>query len=89
MEIRSNRCRAVLLSIAGEVLLDREIALDSVEGDFSGAFFSCFDSMQADIRKLGIPLIGIGLGVPANVDPHSGRIIRSYSLELDNYEFGA
>ncbi|MBA7479818.1 hypothetical protein ES707_15256 [subsurface metagenome] len=89
MEIRFNRCRAVLLSMVGELLLDREIALDSVEGDFSEAFFSCFDSMQADIKKLGIPLIGIGLGVPANVDPHSGRIIRSYSLELDNYEFGA
>ena len=89
MEIRSNRCRAVLLSIAGEFLLEREIDLNAESREFSGAFFYCLDSLKTDIANLGIPLIGIGLGVPANVDPYSGRIIRSYSLELHDYEFGS
>lgn len=88
MEIRPNICRAVVANFIGEVIFKKDIHLDFKKGSFPDSFFSCINSIRKDIGDMGIPLIGIGVGLPAIVDPYKGRIIQSYSLELNDYNFG-
>ena len=88
LEIRSNRCHAALLNLRYDRLFSKTINYQTIEGNFLETFFNILDSLKEDIEASPLPLIGIGIAVPADVNPYSGKIKKSHSLGLENYEFG-
>ncbi len=89
LEIQYHQCRAVVVSIDGTLRFKKTIPLNSRSKDFSEVFFDIVHALKKDIRSLGIPLIGIGVGIPGWVNPDNGLIVNSLSLKLKNYDFAS
>jgi predicted NBD/HSP70 family sugar kinase len=50
--------------------------------NYYGIFFRAFEMIASEAEKLGIPLIGIGVGFPALVNSDEGLIIQSVPLMI-------
>lgn len=84
LEMQYSGCRAVLFTLDGRELIRRSIG---VEGTFEERCLHTLREMQKEAEELGYFLIGAGVGVPGIVDPFSGRIIHSETLNIQNFDF--
>lgn len=81
-EIEPHSWRAVVLDNAGGVI-------ERSKGNFRrrpspDELIAVSERVIAAQLERGISIIGAGYGIPGSVDPHSGRIIRSRSLSIEN-----
>ncbi len=85
VEINPGRYVCCILNMHGKVLFQHqeEIHPGLYEKDnYYGVFFRAFEKIAAEAEKMGIPLIGIGVGFPALVDSNNGVIIQSVPLMI-------
>lgn len=85
VEINPGRYVCCILNMHGTVLFQHqeEIHPGLYEKDnYYGVFFRAFEKIAAEAEKMGIPLIGIGVGFPALVDSNNGVIIQSVPLMI-------
>ncbi len=96
LEMQYSGCRAVLFALDGRELMRRNIGVEGngygpeCAGDdrpFERRCLHALREMQKEAHGLGYSLIGAGVGVPGIVDPFSGRIIRSETISLQNFDF--
>lgn len=87
LEIQYNQCRAVLLTLNGEVLIKKTVTYSETNSRLDTSCGTTFKIMEAEAEKLGIPIIGMGIGLPGMVDPHGGKIIESFSLKVHQFDF--
>ncbi|MCD1654301.1 ROK family protein [Treponema zuelzerae] len=85
IEMQPDCYRAVLVSITGDVL-------ESFDGPFpDGAFEDAIDTVCEQLFSragvLGIPLLGICVGMPGIIDSEGSRIIRSDPFGIANAPF--
>lgn len=85
VEINPGRYVCCLLNMHGTVLFQHQEAIQPglYEKDtYYGIFFRAFEMIASEAEKLGIPLIGIGVGFPALVDSDKGLIKQSVPLMI-------
>jgi predicted NBD/HSP70 family sugar kinase len=82
IELQTECYRADVIDASGEVLLRNEEPIDLSRASIVDAFRGIFSVMRSRIEDLGLPLMGIGLGVPGIVDPRSGMIAFSRPLQI-------
>lgn len=80
IEINPDWITLVLVNLQGEII--RETRRETPTASVFEAFDEAVAAIRPDIDELGIPLIGIGIGVPAIVNPDAGRIIQSIPLMI-------
>jgi predicted NBD/HSP70 family sugar kinase len=88
IEVTTEGFLAVVVNLNGEIVASsgEEIKFASVTDSFESAIAS----VAPTIERLNVPLIGIGLGVPAIVNTETGTIIQSIPLLIhDKIEFSA
>jgi DNA-binding transcriptional ArsR family regulator len=85
LEIELGYFRAAFRNLAGELLWSetREIETD----EFPRMFSSILKNLEPRISREGIPLAGIGVGLPGSVDLEKGIILRSIPHKLHNYDY--
>jgi predicted NBD/HSP70 family sugar kinase len=87
MEIQYNLCRAVVLGLDGRVLVKKSVPYSGTNIRLGNRCGTTFEMMEREVRQFGIPLIGVGIGLPGLIDPHGGKIIQSFSLKLHDFDF--
>lgn len=83
VEWQSDRLRYILQDAAGGVLTEKSLSLRL---DSPAALA---EELSRIVRRegeaVGIPVRGIGIGLPGRVDPHRGRVLRSLPLNLTDF----
>lgn len=91
IEINPERFVCCLLDLHGAILFQHQeiISPESYEQlRIEGVFAKAYKMISYEAMKLGIPMIGVGVGLPALVDSDSGAIECSVPLMIDSrYEF--
>ena len=87
MEIQYNLCRAVVMSLDGKVLVKKSVPYSGTNIRLGNRCSTTYEIMEKEVRELGIPLIGAGIGLPGLIDPHGGKIIESFSLKKHDFDF--
>jgi len=80
IEVQAEFCRAVLVNLDGQVF--RSTRRDYPEGPqgVEERVVDLIEAAERDAAKLGLPLIGIGVGLSGIVDPYRGEILFSNPL---------
>ncbi|AEE17436.1 ROK family transcriptional regulator [Treponema brennaborense] len=91
VEINPERFVCCLLDLHGIVLFQYQENVQPHTYErlrCDGIFFKAFEMIAAEAEMRGIPLIGVGVGVPAMVNSDDGTIIQSVPLMIDDpYRF--
>ena len=86
VEINPGRYVCCILNMHGTVLFQHQEAIQPglyEKDNYYGIFFRAFEMIASEAEKMGIPLIGIGVGFPALVDSENGIIIQSVPLMIN------
>lgn len=87
LEMQYLKGHAVLIDLGGRMLHKEIVDYEKGEAPFEDKFKDVYERLRKKIRRLGLPLLGIGLGLPGLVDPFAGKIIKSTFLKLEEYDF--
>lgn len=85
IDLQFHSFSAVLINLNGQLLKEW-----SGEVPFIGiteTLTSLYKQLENDIDAFSIPLIGIGVGIPAIVDTERGVIIKATSFNCSNFDF--
>jgi len=85
VEINPGRYVCCILNMHGTVLFQHQESIQPglyEKDNYYGIFFRAFEMIASEAEKLGIPLIGIGVGFPALVNSDEGLIIQSVPLMI-------
>lgn len=85
LEVELGYYRAVLTDLSGDVLWSRTREIE--HAPFPDMFHSIYRSLEDEIRSQGLPLIGIGVGIPGSVDLHRGLVTRSRPHNLEDFDY--
>lgn len=77
-----DKARLTILNARGEVLATRERLFGAYDGDWDRYLGEALDFAASVAEPLGLPLLGIGFGVPGWVDFSAGRIVDSFQFGL-------
>lgn len=86
VEINPGRYVCCILNMHGTVLFQHQESIQPglyEKDNYNGIFFRAFEMIASEAEKMGIPLIGIGVGFPALVDSENGIIIQSVPLMIN------
>ncbi len=88
IEIRPEAYTVVAADLDGEVLFYKSEQMDIDNVNFRESFFEIMNRVEVERKRIGIPLLGIGVGVSGIVDPVHGIIRMSIPLKFtDEYCF--
>ncbi len=91
IEINSERFVCCLLDLNGVVLFQWQETIDFglyEKLGCTGVFFKAFELVSCAAEKRGIPLVGVGIGIPGMVDSTNGKILQSVPLMVESpYDF--
>lgn len=76
LEIQVSFYRATLLNLDGTIVWSREETLDNVI-ELYETISDIYERLERDITSIGVPLLGIGIGVPGHINPIEGKILSS------------
>lgn len=85
IDLQISSYRAVLTDLNGEVL--KHWSGDLQFSELTDTLAMLYGLLEKDIASAGIPLIGIGVGIPGIVDTEKGVVRKTTSLGLENYDF--
>ncbi len=88
MEINPERFVCCLLDLHGVVLFQHQEIIEPQvfeELRIEGVFQKAYRMIAYEALKLGVSMIGIGIGLPALVDSEKGAIVRSVPLMIDDW----
>jgi predicted NBD/HSP70 family sugar kinase len=80
IELRPESYTGVAVDLEGTILYSKFERVGTSEANFAEVFFDVTGRMRSELERTGVPLLGIGLGVPGVVNPQKGLI--RYSIPL-------
>lgn len=86
IDLQISSYNAVLTNLNGEMLREW-----SGPVHFEGlieTILKIYEDLKKDIEALSVPLIGIGVGIPAIVDTERSHIIKATSFQIGDLDFG-
>lgn len=83
LELRTDQYVAAGVSVQGDILFTAVAPIDWSDKDLPTMIRHILAELDTSIREVGIPLLGIGLGLPGTIDPDRGIIYYSGPLEID------
>lgn len=87
VEWQNEYLRYVLLDLSGEILLlNRE---NCPHRDVPSFIKSVETIIGEAEKKTGIPIKGIGIGIPGRVDPHKGLVLQSLPMGMKDFQLVA
>jgi hypothetical protein len=81
LEIQTERFTAVAVDVQGEVIFSRSEKI-AINKDIVSTFFEVLRTLAVHMKKMELPLIGIGVGVAGIIDPHRGIILKSNPFDV-------
>lgn len=87
IEIQIHFCRLTLLDFSGSIIHSQTLTFPQELTLLEQKFFYAFQIASHEAKKQDLPLIGVGVGVPGQVNPHTGEIIHSFALQIRDYNF--
>ncbi len=85
LEIQPSGYHAVIINVFGRILYSIDAPLP--DSAFEAIVEQIFGELQEQTKKIGIPLLGICVGMPGIIDSGKGVIVRSDPFNLDQYDF--
>ena len=90
IELRPESYTAVAVDLEGSILYSKFELVQTSGETFRAVFFDVASRLREELQRLGIPLLGIGLGVSGVVDPQRGTIRYSIPLRMEStFDFQA
>lgn len=83
-EFRPESYTAVAIDLSGEILFYKSERIHIYENKLTEIFFEVLARVEEENKRLGLPMLGIGLGLSGIVDPANNRIITSIPLHIEN-----
>jgi len=83
LELRPESYTAVAVDLEGEILFYKSERIRINHKGFESVFFEILQRVDDEQNRLGLPLLGIGVGVSGIVNPDDNRIISSIPLEFE------
>jgi predicted NBD/HSP70 family sugar kinase len=81
IEIETDHYTAVAADMLGEVILSDSGSM-RFDTDIVSTFLEVTARLRKETRRIGLPLIGIGVGTAGIIDPHKGIIEKSNPLNI-------
>jgi predicted NBD/HSP70 family sugar kinase len=85
VDLGGTRCHGALADLAGEVLFEDERGTRA-DGDPFDTLVSCVSHLRRSAGARRLPVLGVAIGIPAILDPGSGRAIGGPRVEWDDFE---
>jgi len=82
LEIQTDFFKAVAVDLQGEVAFSLSQPFVPSKEGLASAFAEVLRIVKPKLRKIGMPLIGVGLGVPGIINPEDGIIVQSNPLGI-------
>jgi hypothetical protein len=82
LEIQTEFFKAVATDLQGEVVFSHSQSMSFGGKGIEAIFAEVIRTLKPQLRKLGLPLIGVGLGVAGIVDGSTGVIVQSNPLGI-------
>jgi predicted NBD/HSP70 family sugar kinase len=82
LEIRTDYFKAVATDLQGSVAFSHSQPFAFPEGGLVEAFAQVLDIVRPKLGRIGMPLLGLGLGVAGIVDPGAGVVLESNPLRI-------
>jgi predicted NBD/HSP70 family sugar kinase len=83
-ELQPESYTAVTVNLDGEILFSRSKEITISGSNLVSVFFELLESIRKEMKKSGLPIIGIGVGLPGNINPYEGIIYQSIPLNITN-----
>ncbi len=83
IEFRPESYTAVAVDLQGEILYSKFELIRLSGENFKDVFFDVTSRMRAELARIEVPLLGIGVGVSGVVDPQKGIIRYSIPLQME------
>jgi predicted NBD/HSP70 family sugar kinase len=83
IEFRPESYTAVAVDLQGEILYSKFELIRLRGNNFKEVFFDVISRMRAELGRIEVPLLGIGVGVSGVVDPQAGVIRYSIPLQME------
>ncbi|UCF99687.1 MAG: ROK family transcriptional regulator [Spirochaetaceae bacterium] len=83
IELRPESYNAVAVDLEGNVLYSKFELIRLSGVNFKEIFFDVTKRMRAELARIAVPLLGIGVGVSGVVDPQKGVIRYSIPLQME------
>ena len=83
IEFRPESYTAVAVDLQGEILYSKFELIRLSGANFKDVFFDVTSRMRAELARIEVPLLGIGVGVSGVVDPQKGIIRYSIPLQME------
>ena len=90
IEMRAESYTAVAVDLEGSIIYSKFELVPVVERDFAEVFIEIAGRLREELKRTGVPLLGIGVGVSGVVDPNKGIIKYSIALRMEGgFDFRA
>ena len=83
IEFRPESYTAVAVDLQGGILYSKFELIRLSGANFKDVFFDVTSRMRAELARIEVPLLGIGVGVSGVVDPQKGIIRYSIPLQME------
>jgi predicted NBD/HSP70 family sugar kinase len=86
LQVHADFIRAVLVNVAGQVLHRHTSAGVVNQASIYGRLRAMYGQLKGRATRLGMPLLGVGCGIPGIADPVQGTIQQSIPLGIGHEE---
>jgi glucokinase len=85
IDLGGTKCRGALADLAGETITDCETAVVESGGGFE-ALRLVWDKLLTHAHGIELPIHALAVGVPAVVDPDTGRAVRGPNIDWHDFD---
>ncbi len=82
LEIEPDKFTAVGLNLAGDLLFSTTEGIEFREKSVVEVFHEIVEQLNPLIKRCGLPLLGIGIGIAGIINPSKGIIVQSLPIEI-------
>ena len=82
LELQARAYRAVALNLAGQVIHSEQGAMDLTDGQLVEGFCDITTGLLETLKGMGIPVLGVGVGISGVVNFHEGVVYHSIPLNI-------
>ena len=82
LEIQTEFSKAVAIDLLGGIVFSHSEPIGFFQKDIESTFSEVIRKLEGKLDGIGLPLIGVGVGIAGIIDPYSGEILQSNPLEI-------
>ncbi|MEA2619291.1 MAG: glucokinase [Chloroflexota bacterium] len=85
IDLGGTKCHGALADMNGDVLAE-EIQPTARAGSPYETLIACIEVLQAEAARRGLPIVAAAVGVPAVLDPETGRATRAPNVHWEDFD---